>query len=88
MKKVMGYTLSLIIGFGAGAVFTSDVSASAFQPNAAVQQGTNAAYRDGYYMGKNDFSAGRENHIASGRWSTMTDRAQYEAGYDAGFASN
>lgn len=88
MKKILGYAFTLIIGFGAGAVFTGDVSASSFQPNPIVQQGTNAAYRDGFYMGKNDFAAGRANHIASGRWSTMPDRAQYEAGYDAGYASN
>ena len=89
MKRVVGYVLALIFGFGAGAMFTSEVSAQAFQPAASpTQSGTNAAYRDGYNLGKRDAEEGRANHIAVGRWNSTQDRAQYEAGYDAGYSSN
>jgi hypothetical protein len=88
MKRVLGYVLVLIFGFGAGAVFTSDVSAQAFEPAAApTKPGTNAAYRDGYYLGKRDAEQGRANHVAVGRWSSTQDRTQYQAGYDAGYAN-
>jgi uncharacterized protein with FMN-binding domain len=88
MKRVIGYVLALIFGFGLGAVFTSEVSAQSFEPAAAATQaGTNAAYRDGYYMGKHDAEQGRANHVAVGRWSSSQDRAQYQTGYDAGYTA-
>ena len=88
MKRVFGYVLALIFGFSLGVVFTSEVAASVIEPNPiAINQGTDAAYRDGLYMGKQDAEAGRANHVASGRWSKETARAHYAQGYDAGYAS-
>lgn len=88
MKRVIGYILALVFGFGAGAMFTSEVSAQAFAPSAAPVPGRDAAYRDGYYLGKRDAEQGRANHVAVGRWSSIEDRAQYRAGYDAGYSSS
>ena len=88
MKRVVGYLLAVIFGFGIGVVFTSEVAASSIQPlTMPIQQGTDAAYRDGYYMGKRDAEEGRANHVAAGRWSSDTDRAHYAAGYDDGYST-
>lgn len=82
MNKMFGYALTWLVGIGMGASISANVSAN----NLHVQdQGTNAAYRDGLYMGKHDAELGRLHHVAIGRWNTATDRAEYQAGYDAGF---
>jgi hypothetical protein len=89
MKRVLGYLLALIFGFGLGAIFTTEVSAQNVQPAAAqTQPATNAAYRDGLYMGKRDADQGRANHAAVGRWSSTQDRAQYQTGYEQGYEAS
>jgi hypothetical protein len=88
MKRFIGYVLALIFGFCTGAILTSEVSAQAFEPAvASAQPGTNAAYRDGYDLGKRDAEQGLANHVAFGSWKSMRDRAQYQAGYDAGYGA-
>jgi hypothetical protein len=46
-----------------------------------VYEATNAAYRDGLYLGKLDAEQGNDQHIAGGRWSTMEDRSSFSEGY-------
>ncbi|ABF42061.1 hypothetical protein Acid345_3060 [Candidatus Koribacter versatilis Ellin345] len=85
-RKISGYALAMAMSFGAGAALSSNVSAGATDGNTArVLHGTDAAFRDGLYMGKHDAEEGRLHHVAAGRWSADADRTQYEAGYDAGF---
>jgi uncharacterized protein with FMN-binding domain len=88
MKKAFGYALALTIGLAAGSVLSTNVSAHTPPPRAAaVQHGTDAAYRDGLFEGKYDAAQGRLRHVSTGRWSTSLDRSQYQAGYDAGFGT-
>jgi hypothetical protein len=86
-NRIFGYALALAIGVGTGAVLSNNVSANTSTPgNLAVKQGTDAAFRDGLFTGKHDAEQGRLHHVSTGRWSSATNRAQYQAGYDAGFA--
>jgi hypothetical protein len=42
---------------------------------------TNAAFRDGLYLGKLDAEQGRTQHVSSARWSRTEDRASFRLGY-------
>ncbi|HVN19343.1 MAG TPA: hypothetical protein VMU05_11235 [Dongiaceae bacterium] len=46
---------------------------------------SNAAYRDGLYLGKLARAAKREMRPPVGRWSRAEDRASFAAGYRLGF---
>jgi hypothetical protein len=86
MKRIFGYALAMMIGVGTGAVLTSNVSANTLpQPQSAVMQGTDAAFRDGLFTGKHDAEQGRLHHVSTGRWSSAADRARFIAGYDSAY---
>ncbi len=86
MKRFASYALAVMFGVGTGAVLSKGVSANTIASNhVVVQDGTDAAFHDGLYMGKHDAEEGRLRHVSTGRWSTSIDRSQYAAGYDAGF---
>lgn len=88
MQRFMGYAAAMLIGLATGATLTNGVSASTLASSTAqVQHGTDAAYRDGLFMGKHDAAEGRLRHVSAGRWSAASDRTQYQTGYDAGFGS-
>jgi len=53
---------------------------------AGVYEATNAAYRDGLYLGKLDAQRRNDQHIAGGRWSTMADRSSFSEGYRQSYA--
>ena len=53
---------------------------------AAIIHATDAAYRDGLYLGRLDAQAGRPRHVAAGRWSQDADRSSFRAGYSAGYS--
>jgi hypothetical protein len=50
-------------------------------PAASAKQITDAAFRDGRFQAKIDIRNGRGPHLASGRWSSFSDRALFIAGY-------
>lgn len=84
----MGYAAAMLIGLATGATLTNGVSAQTLTAtNMQVKHGTDAAYRDGLFMGKHDAAEGRLHHVSAGRWSVASDRAQYQTGYEAGFGS-
>jgi uncharacterized protein with FMN-binding domain len=88
MKRFSSYTLAVLIGIGTGSLLTNSVSANTLTAgNAPVKHGTDAAFQDGLYMGKHDANEGRLHHVSTGRWSTPTDRSQYQAGYDAAYSA-
>jgi len=51
----------------------------------AIIHATDAAYRDGLYLGRLDGQTGRRPHLAIGRWSQDADRNSFRAGYSAGY---
>jgi hypothetical protein len=76
------------LGLSALALFVMAVSAVTLR-GGSVQPGseftTNAAYRDGLYLGKLAAEQGSDSHIASGRWSQANDRAAFAAGYEEAY---
>jgi hypothetical protein len=50
-----------------------------------VNQMVEAAFRDGLFQAKLDVQNGRGPHLATGRWSTTSDRALFVAGYQQGY---
>src|SRR5205807_3027672 len=74
--------LTLVIASVLGIV----VSAHGPRTSAAkVTQMTDAAFRDGMFQAKLDVERGKAPHLASGRWSTFSDRALFIAGYQQGY---
>jgi hypothetical protein len=52
-----------------------------------VSQATNAAYRDGLYLGTRAVRQGDAYHAPIGRWATEADRSAFAAGYQRGYTS-
>lgn len=48
---------------------------------------TNAAFRDGLFLGKLARQQRTSQHISRGRWSNDDDRTAFEQGYAAGYQS-
>jgi hypothetical protein len=46
---------------------------------------SDAAFRDGLYLGKLDANSGKPQHVSLGRWSTAKDRASFTAGYQQSY---
>jgi len=53
--------------------------------NTTVSQASNAAFRDGLYLGRFDAESGRTRHLCVGRWSSDINRAWFTTGYQAGY---
>ena len=59
----------------------------ASRPSASVAaQETNAAYRDGFYLGRLDGQEGRKAAPSVGRWNLEQDRTAFKAGYQKGYS--
>ncbi|HEY3929152.1 MAG TPA: hypothetical protein VGL89_12315 [Candidatus Koribacter sp.] len=84
-KKVLSYALATMIGLGTGAALSKNVSASTTGTLPAISSNTDAAYRDGVFLGRRDAEQGRLRHVSVGRWSSAQNRAAFQAGYNAGF---
>jgi hypothetical protein len=85
MKRVLAIVLGLVICAGASSMITGVRSS---RGSANINQATDAAYRDGLFLGQFDANQGRTRHICVGRWSTASDRNSFVAGYEAGFAKS
>ncbi|HYA23957.1 MAG TPA: hypothetical protein VEF05_07340 [Terriglobales bacterium] len=83
MRRISVLILGIAIGAG-GSTLMTNVRANV--ENTKVSQHTNAAYRDGLFLGRLDANQGRTAHLCVGRWSTASDRNSFAAGYEAGYA--
>src|SRR5881394_2086402 len=79
MKSLWIVSVSVIMIFTA--ILRMDASAAAD----AKHEATNAAFRDGTYLGNLAASRGESPHLASGRWSRAEDRASFTYGYQQGY---
>jgi hypothetical protein len=84
MLRFGTYLLTMALSFGAGAAVSNHAN-SADQHFAVTA--TNAAFRDGLYLGKITAKQGGTAHISRGRWSSESDRAAFVQGYLEGFQS-
>ena len=86
MKKFFLFGLTIVI-LTVGSKVWSGVSAAT--PELSKTQSlhaTDAAYRDGLFLGKFDAHAGRSHRVCVGRWGTQPDRASFATGYEDGYA--
>jgi hypothetical protein len=49
-------------------------------------QATNAAFRDGLFLGQRDAKEGRQHQPTTSRWTAEADRRDFAAGYRLGYA--
>ena len=85
--KTLSVFISLgVIPFGAATVGLVGKASHAKRVSTvdATQQ-TDAAFRDGLYLGKLDANDARKVRPSIGRWSDPKDRASFLAGYQRGY---
>jgi hypothetical protein len=86
MRKLSLYVFGIALTLGVAAVLLTGVVTRTNQSaSARINQATNAAFRDGLYVGKLHAAQGNRPHLGSGRWSTDLDRRAYIAGYQKGY---
>lgn len=82
MKTISLFALALTLGMGTASLLHTDNRTSSHS------QTTDAAFRDGLYLGRLTAEAGAEPHVARGRWATLGDRALFSAGYQQGYSDS
>src|ERR1700747_1744365 len=85
LKKLYAYSALLVVSLGDVTLGMACKASRTKQidPTGASQP-TDAAFRDGFYLGKLDASGARKGRPSIGRWSDPKDRASFLAGYHAG----
>lgn len=84
MNKHLLFGLAIVIV--AGASFRGGVSSYTRPLHKTVSlRATDAAYRDGLFLGRFDAETGRSHRVCLGRWSTPPDRASFAGGYEEGY---
>jgi hypothetical protein len=86
MKKVLLSMFAIALTLGIAATLLTEAATQGTNSAAGQVIGaTDAAFRDGLYVGKLDAVQGNRPHLSSGRWSADTDRRSYVAGYQKGY---
>lgn len=83
MERIFAILLAIGI-FATASTMITRVQSNSDTSN--VKRATDAAYRDGLFLGQLDATQGRAAHISIGRWSSPADRESFAAGYQAGYA--
>ena len=85
-KTISVYISLVVIPFGAATLGLAG-KASHTKPASTVDstQETDAAFRDGFYLGGLDAEGARKMRPSIGRWSALKDRASFLAGYQRGY---
>jgi hypothetical protein len=87
MKKFSLYVLVLAFSAGSAAMVLSAMHrATPLNSDSNAYLATNAAFRDGLYLGRQAARSGDQRHIATGRWATDQDRSAFREGYQRGFS--
>jgi hypothetical protein len=79
------FTLAAVLGLGTALTVRTDPRHQFPSSGETVAQTTDAAFRDGLYLGRLAAESGAESHIASGRWATLENRSSFTAGYQRGY---
>jgi len=85
MRKFSLIASLIALAMGTASMLRTDHQNLFSSPNVTVAQNTNAAFRDGLYLGRLAAEHGAQPHIASGRWTTSEDRLSFTAGYQQGY---
>jgi hypothetical protein len=85
MKKHAAF--AALLALFAGMAATSRSSRAGTLPASDFNRlSTNAAFRDGLYLGRLAARQNTQEHVASGRWATVADRELFIAGYHEGYS--
>jgi hypothetical protein len=85
-KKLSVYISLGLIPFGAATVELADKANHVKRASVVdATQETDAAFRDGFYLGKLDAEGTRKARPSIGRWNGLKDRASFLAGYQRGY---
>ncbi len=85
MKTFALFTLATALGIGTASLLRTDHDNYPASSNQTVAQATDAAFRDGVYLGKLAAVHGQSAHVAIGRWATPKDRSSFTTGYQQGY---
>jgi hypothetical protein len=86
MRPFMVLTLASLLGLGAWNV--GAVKPQTRSSRIDTTFATNAAFRDGLYLGAFASKHNVKSHAPVGRWATAEDRSAFLAGYERGYVSN
>jgi hypothetical protein len=88
MKKLSLFVIALALTVSwAASLQSTDHQSASLDANTNAALATNAAFRDGLYLGRLTAERGRESRVATGRWATNQDRISFAAGYQQGYDS-
>jgi hypothetical protein len=88
MKKLSLFVIALALSVSwAASLQSTNHQPASLDTNVNAAQATNAAFRDGLYLGRLEAERGSESHVASGRWARNQDRISFAAGYQQGYNS-
>lgn len=86
VRKLSMYLSLFVMPLG---LATAGLAGRAYRPHPLnsleAAQDTNAAYRDGLYLGTLDGQEGRRVRPSVGRWNSAEDRTSFTAGYEKGY---
>jgi len=85
MGKLFTFTLAIVVCLGTTAMLASHDHAVRISQKTNVPLASDAAFRDGLYVGKLAAESGRPLHAPAGRWSKDADRANFVAGFQRGY---
>jgi hypothetical protein len=77
MKSLLVHVLTIMVS----AAFAAILAISAVRPSQISSLNSDAAFRDGIFLGRLDANRNRKPHLACGRWSTDADRRSFVSGY-------
>jgi len=83
-KILLALVFAAVIAFTVTAITGPSTNQATMFGNRAA---TNAAFRDGLYLGKLDAQQGRDPHLSVGRWSRDEDRIAFSSGYQQSYTA-
>lgn len=85
MNKLFLFVIALALSASwAARLQSTERQSASLDANTNAAQATNAAFRDGLYLGKLAAELGSESHVTTGRWATNQERISFAAGYQQG----
>jgi hypothetical protein len=78
VKKPSTHVLALVVSCALALML---VTAVVHYPRSDVGGPTDAAFRDGLFLGRQDAEQGRKPHLSTGRWSADADRRLFVSAY-------
>jgi hypothetical protein len=89
MKTFSLFAVAVALGIGTASMLLADQQNQLSRSNAAAAaQITDAAFRDGLYLGRLAAEGGAKPHVAIGRWATLEDRSSFATGYRQGHSES